>query len=119
MNPEVAAYLDLQPEPQRSVLQAMYQVAMSAIPNTEAVISYGIVGLKYKNKVPFFISGWKAHVSIHGGRMLGKRVNEVWPEAKVVGTTIQIDPKNPVSPEILRSIINLRLEIFDESGGRQ
>jgi uncharacterized protein YdhG (YjbR/CyaY superfamily) len=119
MNPDVAAYLALQPQPQLSVLEQMHAVAMKAIPETEDVISYGIIGFRYKKKVPFFISGWKKHVSIHGGRALGKRVHEVWPEAKVVGTTIQIDPAKPLSEETLRAIITLRLEIFDESGGRQ
>jgi uncharacterized protein YdhG (YjbR/CyaY superfamily) len=119
MNPDVAAYLALQPEPQRSVLERMHSVAMKAIPETEDVISYGIIGFRYKKKVPFFISGWKNHVSIHGGRVLGKRVVEVYPAAKVVGTTIQIDPAKPLTDDELISIIKLRLEIFDESGGRQ
>ena len=119
MNPDVAAYIAIQPEPQRSVLESMHAIAMKAIPETEDVISYGIVGFRYKKKVPFFISGWKNHVSIHGGRVLGKRVAEVYPDAKVVGTTIQIDPANPLSVQTLKAIIKLRLEIFDESGGRQ
>lgn len=119
MNSEVAAYLNLQPEPQKSVLEGMYQVVMKAIPDTEDVISYGIVGFKYKNKVPFFISGWKSHVSIHGGRVLGKRAHEVVPSIKVIGTTLQIDPAKPLSEAELRALIKLRLEIFDESGGRQ
>ncbi|MEY4980789.1 MAG: hypothetical protein RL174_127 [Actinomycetota bacterium] len=119
MNPDVAAYLALQPEPQRSVLERMHSVAMKAIPETEDVISYGIVGFRYKKKVPFFISGWKNHVSIHGGRVLGNRVAELFDNVKVVGTTIQIDPAKPLTDELLISIIKLRLEIFDESGGRQ
>jgi uncharacterized protein YdhG (YjbR/CyaY superfamily) len=119
MNSEVAAYLCLQPEPQKSVLEGMYQVAMRAIPDTEDVISYGIVGFKYKNKVPFFISGWKSHVSIHGGRIFGKRAHEVVPSIKVVGTTLHIDPLKPLSDEELRALIKLRLEIFNESLGKQ
>jgi hypothetical protein len=69
--------------------------------------------------VPFFISGWKNHVSIHGGRKLGKLAQAAMPELKVVGTTIQIDLAKPLSTAKLKKIIKLRLQIFDESGGKE
>lgn len=119
MKPEVLAYLDSQPDPQRSILEEMHRVAIGSIPDTESLISYGIIGFRYRGKIPFFISGWKNHVSIHGGRILGQRAKELFPELKVVGTTIQIPLKSPLTEDQLRSIIALRLSIFDESGGRQ
>ena len=97
----------------------MHAVAMKTIPGTTDKISYGIIGFTYGGKVPFFISGWKNHVSIHGGRLLGKKVLEILPNLKVVGTTIQIDPEKPLSEANLKKIIKLRLQIFDESLGKQ
>lgn len=118
MNKEVANYLKAQGPIQRKVLEHMYDVVMATIPNTESKISYGIIGFTYGGKVPFFISGWKNHVSIHGGRMLGKKAQELFPDLKVVGTTIQIDPAKPLSDAKLKKIIKLRISIFDESAGR-
>ncbi|MFM6971198.1 MAG: iron chaperone [Rhodoluna sp.] len=118
MNKDVTNYLKAQSPIQRKVLEHMYDVVMATIPNTESKISYGIIGFTYCGKVPFFISGWKNHVSIHGGRMLGKKAQELFPDLKVVGTTIQIDPDKPLSDAKLKKIIKLRISIFDESAGR-
>lgn len=118
MNQEVLDYLAAQPARQRELLQQMHDLAISAIPNTESIISYGIIGFRYQNKVPFFISGWRNHVSIHGGRALGERAKKIIPDLKVVGTTIQIALDRPLSEDQLRAIIATRLEIFDESGGK-
>ncbi|MEY4434358.1 MAG: hypothetical protein RIR16_398 [Actinomycetota bacterium] len=119
MKPEVLEYLASQPDLQRSILESMLQVCLREIPDTEAVISYGIIGFRYQNKVPFFISGWKNHVSIHGGRDLGTNALKVFPELKVVGTTIQIALQAPLTEATLVELIRLRLEIFDESGGKR
>ena len=119
MNDDVKQYLELQPQPQRQILEHMHGVVSKAIPKTESKISYGIIGFTYGGKVPFFISGWKHHVSIHGGRALGKRALEILPNLKVVGTTIQIALDKPLSDADLKKIVKLRLEIFDESNGKQ
>lgn len=119
MKSEVFEYLATQPEPQRSILESMLQVCLREIPDTEAIISYGIIGFRYQNKVPFFISGWKNHVSIHGGRNLGTQALEVFPDLKVVGTTIQISLSAPLAEETLIELIRIRLAIFDESGGKR
>lgn len=119
MNSEVKKYLAAQPQPQRKILEAMYKVAMATIPETTDKISYGIIGFTYSGKTPFFISGWKNHVSIHGGRKLGRAAQVEFPELKVVGTTIQIDLAKPLSDAKLKKIIKLRLRIFDESGGKE
>ena len=116
---DVQNYLELQPQPQRQILEHMHDVISKAIPKTESRISYGIIGFTYGGKVPFFISGWKNHVSIHGGRMLGKRALELLPELKIVGTTIQIALDKPLSDAHLKKLVKLRLEIFDESNGKQ
>lgn len=117
MNPEVQHYLALQPQPQKQILEHMFEVVSKAIPDTTDKISYGIIGFTYGGKVPFFISGWKKHVSIHGGRELGVRVKCEFPEIRVVGTTIQIDLDKPLTDAVLKRIVQLRLEIFDESKG--
>ena len=119
MNDEVKQYLALQPQPQRQILEHMHSVVLKAIPKTDSKISYGIIGFTYGGKVPFFISGWKNHVSIHGGRILGKRALEILPKLKVVGTTIQIALDAPLSDADLKKLVKLRLEIFDESNGKQ
>ena len=119
MNDEVAAYLALQPQPQKQILEHMYDVVLKAIPNSEAKISYGIIGFTYGGKVPFFISGWKNHVSIHGGRILGKRAQEAVPGIKVVGTTLQIALDKPLTDAEIQALVKLRLAIFDESNGKQ
>jgi uncharacterized protein YdhG (YjbR/CyaY superfamily) len=119
MNSEVKKYLAAQPKLQREILEAMHAVCMDTIPETTDKISYGIIGFTYGGKVPFFISGWKNHVSIHGGRKLGKLAQAAMPELKVVGTTIQIDLAKPLTPTKLKKIIKLRLQIFDESGGKE
>jgi hypothetical protein len=51
--------------------------------------------------------------------MLGKRALEVLPELKIVGTTIQIALDKPLSDDHLKKLVKLRLEIFDESNGKQ
>ena len=119
INPEVLQYLELQPQPQRQILEHMHEVVIKAIPQTQSKISYGIIGFTYAGKVPFFISGWKNHVSIHGGRILGQRALEVMPNLKVVGTTIQIALDKPLTDAQLKKLVKLRLEIFNESGGKQ
>ncbi len=119
MNDDVKHYLELQPQPQRQILEHMHQVVLKAIPKSESKISYGIIGFTYGGKVPFFISGWKNHVSIHGGRILGKKSQEKMPKLKVVGTTIQIALDKPLSDADLKALVKLRLQIFDESNGKQ
>ncbi|MEN9737045.1 MAG: hypothetical protein RJA26_278 [Actinomycetota bacterium] len=76
----------------------------------QPVISYQIIGWRINGKMGLFVSGWKDHLSFHGGHAL-EHLAEVYPQwLKLKGATLwfQDEPELPV--EIIKEVIATRVE---------
>lgn len=125
MKEEVESYIRKQPQKQQTILKHFHQLCIATIPNTEESISYKIIGYQYLKKKVIYLSSWKNHISIHGGKKLSLEVKKKYPQLKVVGSTIQFPLDSggsnsiPVSDDIIRDILRIRLEIYQSSNGKE
>ena len=111
--PEVKAYLDGVPEKYRQPLVRVVGVLQEKL-QLEPTVSYGIIAFMLYGKYGIYVSGWKDHMSFHGGHFLAP-LAEKHPEwLKSKGATIWFQDQPELPEEIVDSVISARLASMPE-----
>ena len=68
---EIDAFIDAQPEPQRSTLEALRKQILKVIPQAEQCISYAMPGFRVEGKVVAGFASYKNHIGYypHSGQV--------------------------------------------------
>jgi len=106
--PEVETYLSGVParyqDPLRKI--ATYLAKTLAV---EPEISYGIINFRLHGKYGIYISGWKDHMSFHGGHFIAQ-LGETHPEwFKAKGATIWFQDQPELPSEVIDAVITARM----------
>jgi uncharacterized protein YdhG (YjbR/CyaY superfamily) len=114
---DVDEYLKELPANVKSMLQKVRKAIMAAAPKVEEVISYGIPTYKYKGPLVHF-AAFKDHCSFV---VITKSVTEIFKEEfktyKSTGRTIHFFPDNPLSADLIKKIIKVRIKENEEREG--
>jgi len=106
---ELSSYLNSLNAQHHQVLQGIRDLVHSLVPDTEESMSYGIPTLKHKGKLLLHFAGFKDHMSIFPGaqaiQILGKDLKNY----KTSKGTVQFTLANPISAELIKKIIDIRL----------
>lgn len=101
--------LGLPPE-QRAALQELRETIRDAAPDAREVISYRIPLYKYKGDLVAF-GGFKGHCSFFVmDSELARRFGHDLPGCEVKHTTIHFPPDQPLPAELVRAIVEARIE---------
>lgn len=111
-------YLKNVDEPHKSELQKLRLKIKGLIPDATETISYGMPTLKLNNKVLIHFASFKDHMSIFPNPGPIESLAEELKNYKTSKGTIQFTVDNPMSDQMLETIIKLRLkEINKEQRG--
>ena len=107
---EVTAYLEQQPEPQRSTLETLRSRIRDVIPEAEECLSYGIPGFRVGGKVVAGIAGYARHVSYfpHSGQVL-TRMRHMLDGYDWGAGTLRMPIDQPLPTELISALIAERL----------
>ncbi len=114
----IDAYLAEVPEEQRSVLEVLRERIRVIVPDAEEVISYGIPAFRVEGKVAIGFKANKSDYSIYpfsGGA--AERFSEELRGRTVTSGSIHFTPDDPISDDLLRRIIEWRIQANRERGG--
>jgi len=105
-------YLKSLAEPERQIIAHMYDVARKLAPETTAELSYNMPALKYRGKGLVAIMSNKHFLSLYPFIAVDKLGVEL---SEFEGTTgsIHFTLENPISDDLLRSIITSRMQQID------
>jgi uncharacterized protein YdhG (YjbR/CyaY superfamily) len=121
MMPEnpIDAYLAGVPEEKRAVLKVLRERIRAIVPDAEEVISYRIPAFRVEGKV---VIGFKANKSDYAIYPFSGGAAERFPEAlqgrTVTSGSIHFTPEDPIPDDLLRRIIEWRIQANRERGGR-
>ena len=120
MMPEnpIDAYLADVPEEKRSVLEVLRERIRAIVPDAAEVISYGIPAFRVEGKVVIGIKANKSDYSIYpfsGGA--AERFPEELRGRTVTSGSIHFTPGDPISDDLLRRIIEWRIQANRERAG--
>ena len=103
-------YMTLQPEKVRETLENLRQIIRDTAPEAEEVISYGIPAYKYHGMLVYF-AAYKKHCSLFGGTgTLTEEMKEQLKAHKTSKGTIQFTVENPLTDELVRHIVKVRMQ---------
>ncbi len=120
MMPEnpIDAYLAAVTAEKRSVLDALRERIRAIAPHAEEVISYKIPAFRVEGKV---VIGFKANKSDYSIYPFSGGAAERFPEElqgrTVTSGSIHFTPEDPISDDLLRRIIEWRIQANRERGG--
>ena len=79
----------------------------------QPVISYQIIGWPIRGRYGIYVSGWKDHLSFHGGHFLETLAEQfpLWFKRK--GATLWFQPEPELPFEVIRAVIQARYDSMD------
>jgi len=106
--PEVETYLAGVPSKYQAPLRKVADYLVNKL-GVQPIISYGIIGFPLHGKYAIYISGWKDHMSFHGGHFLAPlaQTNPDW--FKVKGATIWFQDQPELPATAIDAVITARL----------
>jgi len=108
-SPEVDAYLDQLPEPQRALLERIRDIAWAEAPDAEEVIAYGIPTFRLSGNLVHY-AAFKNHMSFFpGGTAHNEALKDELAGYKIAKGTIQFTLDKPLPDGLVRKIIRLRI----------
>jgi uncharacterized protein YdhG (YjbR/CyaY superfamily) len=114
----IDAYLANVPGEKRSVLGALREHIRAIVPDAEEASSYGIPAFRVESKV---VIGFKANKSDYSIYPFSGGAAERFPEElqgrTVTSGSIHFTPEDPISDDLLRRIIEWRIQANRERGG--
>lgn len=110
---KIDAYLKNLSDDQRNTLSQVRSHIKLLCPESQEVFSYGMPGFKYKNKYLIACGAFKNHMSIFPGSEAIKENKNLLKNYKTSKGTIQFTIKKPITPPILKAIINQRMLEID------
>ena len=120
MMPEnpIDAYIADVPEEKRTVLEVLRERIRAIVPDAEEAISYRIPAFRVEGKV---VIGFKANKSDYAIYPFSGGAAERFPEAlqgrTVTSGSIHFTPEDPIPNDLLRRIIDWRIQANRERGG--
>lgn len=103
---------------QRKELVRVRDIIKQLVPDTEETISYGIPTLKYKGKNLIHFAAFKDHMSVfpasHAVEVLMPKLKDY----KVSKGTVQFSVSKPLSKELIKDMIQVRLDDISNEGKR-
>jgi len=110
---EVETYLAGVPGRYREPLRAVAEVLVAKL-GIEPKISYGIIAFTLSGKYGIYISGWKDHMSFHGGHFLEPlaEAHPEWFTRKGATLWFQDEPALPITA--IDAVIEARLASMPE-----
>ncbi|QNF33989.1 DUF1801 domain-containing protein [Adhaeribacter swui] len=112
--PDVDAYLQAFPEAVKLTLENVRQVIRATAPLAQEVISYQVPGYKYLGPVVYF-AGYKNHCSLF---VINKEILKIFASElrgfKTAGATIHFTFQKPLPNDLIRRIVQLRLQENEE-----
>ena len=106
----VEEYLEVVPPEQGAALTLVRERVRSAIPDVGEHIGYGIPIFDYKGKGLVGLSAAQGHCSLHlMSPPLAKQLEADIPEGRIVGATLQFSADAPLSEQLVRRIVALRI----------
>jgi uncharacterized protein YdhG (YjbR/CyaY superfamily) len=106
---DIERYLADVPEKYQAALRRVVGLVTAEL-QIEPVISYQIIGWRINGKMALFVSGWKDHLSFHGGHALEPLAESLpqWFTLKGATLWFQAEPELPL--EVIRQVIATRVE---------
>lgn len=104
-------YLDEHATPtQRIELERIRKIVRELVPDADEVIGYGIPTFKYNGKNLVHFAAFKKHMSLFPtAAPIAELKNKLQPWATAKGT-IQFTEDNPLPTELIKEIVNFRLQ---------
>ncbi|MGB8857890.1 MAG: DUF1801 domain-containing protein [Ilumatobacteraceae bacterium] len=114
-----SAYLALQPQPQRSTLEAVVATLRTILPDAEACMSYGMPAFKVDGTAVAGLAGFKRHCSYfpHSGATLERLTKDLAGYDHDAGT-LRFPIDRPLPRSLLRKLVAARLEVEAEHAPR-
>lgn len=95
-------------------LSKIRKIAKQLAPGSEETISYGIPTIKYKGKNLIHFAAFKNHMSLFPGSAPIETLAKKLTKFKISKGTIQFSESNPISPDLVEQIIELRIASIDQ-----
>ena len=108
--PEVEAYYDAQPEPQRTTLLAMRATVSRLLPNSEQVLSYGVPTFKVRGKGVAGLAGFAAHCGYlpMSGSVTAALADRLAGHSVTKGS-VRVPVDQPLPDELIEALVDARL----------
>lgn len=110
---KIDEYLQNLTDPERNALERIRQIVRENVPNIEECISYGIPGFKYNGKYLLGFAAFKNHLSLFPTSAPISMLKEKLQEYKIAKGTIQFTLTNPISDNLIKQLIRVRLHDID------
>lgn len=107
------AYLATLNEKQRSELERVRDIIKATAPDAEESFGYGMPTLKYKGKYLIGYCAFKEHMSVFPGSEAVELIKQKLTDHKVSKGTIQFTFDKPLSEELIREIVLIRMHAID------
>ena len=105
----VDAYLAEVPEPFQAILRHLRDIIRDEAPDAEEAIGYGIPTFKLEGNLVHF-AAFKNHMSLFPGSTAhNEALKQDLASYKLAKGTIQFTPDKPLSDELVRKIVRLRI----------
>lgn len=108
-------YLDQLEAPAKTELERIRQLIKHEVPDAKEVINYGLPGFKYKSKYFITFGSFKGHMSIFPGSHAVEVLGDKLGNYKISKGTIQFSLEQPLSDEIIKQLIHIRVTDIDEA----
>jgi uncharacterized protein YdhG (YjbR/CyaY superfamily) len=106
-------YLKNVPEPQKSELERIRKIIVSAVPDATEAISYGIPGYKYNGKYLITFAVFKDHLSLFPGAHAIEKLQKELSEFKLSKGTVQFTLEKPLPESLITQLIEIRKADID------
>jgi uncharacterized protein YdhG (YjbR/CyaY superfamily) len=103
-------YLSKLPVDQRCALQSLREIVLSAMPDAEEVISYGVAMFKHQGKGVIAMSAKKDYCSLHLMSPPLAKAMERDLKKYLKGVTLHFTPEKPLPVSLVRKIVKARLQ---------
>jgi uncharacterized protein YdhG (YjbR/CyaY superfamily) len=115
----IDVYLTDMPAQKRSVLEALRERIRAIVPDAQEVISYGIPAFRVEGEV---VIGFKANSNDYSIYPFSGGAADRFPDElkgrTVTSGSIHFTPDDPIPDDLLRGIIEWRIQANHERGGR-
>lgn len=109
---EIDAYIQAQPEPQCSTLEALRVQILNVVPDAEQCISYAMPGFRVNGKVVAGFAAYKKHIGYypHSGQVFGVMMDDlVGYEVSEKGGGVKFPIDRTVPDALIEKLIGVRM----------
>lgn len=107
---QVEEYLENTSPEKRKELQRIRSIVREMVPEAVESISYGMPAFKYKNRPLVYYGAFKTHMSIFPTAGPAAALKDELSSYRISKGTIQFTNENPLPEELIKKIIQIRLD---------